>query len=67
MAETVPTEVEKKCSRCGKVFRCKQEAGCWCAGVQVERAVLAEIRARFADCLCEPCLRTLAKPTSGQP
>ena len=62
MAETVSTEVGKTCSRCGNVFRCKQEAGCWCAAVQVERAMLAEIQARFADCLCEACLRKLAAP-----
>ncbi len=60
MAEPVPMEVEKKCARCGDAFRCKQEAGCWCASVHMERAMLAEIRARFADCLCEACLRKLA-------
>ena len=60
MAESVRTEVEKKCSRCGVAFRCRQEAGCWCANVGVESAMLAEIRARFADCLCEGCLRKLA-------
>jgi len=62
MTETAPGDVEKKCSRCGNAFHCKQEAGCWCASVQVERATLAEIRTRFADCLCEACLRKLAAP-----
>ena len=69
MAGTVPTEVEKKCARCGDAFRCKQEAGCWCASVHVQRATLAEIRARFADCLCEDCLRKLAagqKPAAAE-
>jgi hypothetical protein len=60
MAEPVPTNVEKKCSRCGEAFLCKQEAGCWCASVRVDPAMLAELRARFADCLCEGCLRKLA-------
>jgi Cysteine-rich CWC len=60
MAEIVRTEVEKKCSRCGKNFSCRQEAGCWCASVRVEAALLGELRARYADCLCEVCLRELA-------
>jgi hypothetical protein len=59
MAQPVSTSVEKKCSRCGAVFSCRQEAGCWCAGVRVEAAILAELRARYADCLCETCLREL--------
>jgi Cysteine-rich CWC len=60
VAEPVSTNVEKKCSRCGEKFLCKQEAGCWCATVRVEPAMLAELRARYADCLCESCLRKLA-------
>jgi len=60
VAEPVSTDVEKKCSRCGERFSCKQEAGCWCANVRVEPAILAELRARYADCLCEACLRKLA-------
>ena len=60
MAGTVPTEVEKKCARCGERFRCKQEAGCWCASLHVEPAMLSELRARYVDCLCEACLRKLA-------
>lgn len=58
--KTTPATVEKKCSRCGAPFACQQEAGCWCTEVQVEPSVLAELRARFADCLCEACLRTMA-------
>jgi len=56
----VPTIVEKKCSRCGAPFNCKQEAGCWCAAMRLDPAVLAELRTRFSDCLCEACLRKLA-------
>jgi hypothetical protein len=60
MAENDCTNVEKKCSRCGEVFLCKQEVGCWCANMRVDSAVLAQLRERFADCLCEACLRKLA-------
>ena len=61
MAEIARTEVEKKCSRCGAAFSCRQEAGCWCANVRVEAALLAELRARYANCLCQACLRELAE------
>jgi len=60
MAEFVPTNVEKKCPHCGESFTCKQEAGCWCATLRLESATLAQLRARYADCLCEACLRKLA-------
>jgi hypothetical protein len=56
--------VEKRCSRCGVAFHCKQEARCWCANVRLESAMLAELRARYADCLCEVCLRELATDRS---
>ena len=60
MADPVSRSVEKKCPRCGAGFSCQQEAGCWCASVRVEPPLLAELRARYADCLCEGCLRELA-------
>jgi hypothetical protein len=58
--EPMPIHVEKKCPRCGESFQCKQGAGCWCASMRVESAMLGELRARYADCLCEACLRKLA-------
>jgi hypothetical protein len=60
MPEPAPTNVEKKCSRCGEPFSCKQQAGCWCASLRLQSAMLAELRARYLDCLCEACLRKLA-------
>jgi hypothetical protein len=54
------TNVEKKCPRCGERFSCRQEAECWCAAMRVEPAMLAKLRARYADCLCEVCLQELA-------
>jgi len=56
---------EKKCSRCGAVFGCRQAEGCWCAEVRIAPAKLAELRATFADCLCEACLRSFATEDSG--
>jgi hypothetical protein len=58
----MPATVEKKCSRCGAPFSCQQEAGCWCTTMYLDPATLAELRARFSDCLCEGCLRKFAKP-----
>jgi hypothetical protein len=49
----VPSTVEKKCSRCGEPFSCQQEAGCWCATMRLDPTTLAELGARFSDCLCE--------------
>src|SRR5260221_5770223 len=63
-AKRVPTTVEKECRRCGAPFNCKQEAGCWCAAMRIDPVVLAELRTRFSDCLCEACLRKLAAPRS---
>jgi hypothetical protein len=57
---SIGESVEKKCSRCGAAFLCRQAEGCWCGGVRVDAAMLAEIRERYADCLCEECLRALA-------
>jgi hypothetical protein len=59
MTDPVSANLEKKCPRCGERFSCKQESGCWCATVRVEPAMLAELRARYSDCLCEVCLREL--------
>ena len=60
MTDLISANLEKKCPRCGAVSSCRQEAGCWCASVRVEPAMLAELRARYADCVCEACLRELA-------
>ncbi len=42
---------------CGKPFTCHQQEGCWCADVRLTSAALDALRARFADCLYEACLR----------
>jgi cysteine-rich CWC protein len=60
ISELMPATVEKKCSRCGEPFSCQQEAVCWCATMRLDPATLAELRARFSDCLCQACLRMLA-------
>src|SRR5579872_2674056 len=61
----MPARIEKKCSRCGAHFECRQEAGCWCTGVHLDPVTLVELRARFSDCLCEPCLGGYAASEKG--
>jgi hypothetical protein len=59
--------VEKKCPRCGVVFRCHQEAGCWCAAVPLHPEALKSLRMRYTDCLCESCLQAMADGQGGMP
>lgn len=52
------------CPRCGGPFACGVGADratpCWCAAVDLGKERLAELRARYPDCLCAACLRALA-------
>ena len=52
------------CPRCGAPFGCgvgaDRSTPCFCASIPLDAARLAELRARFSDCLCAACLRTLA-------
>ncbi len=54
---TAPATIEKTCPCCERPFTCHQQEGCWCANVRLTSAALNGLRARFADCLCEACLR----------
>jgi hypothetical protein len=55
---------ETTCPRCGAPFACgvgaDRSAPCFCAGIALPPERLAELRARYADCLCAACLRSLA-------
>jgi hypothetical protein len=46
---------EKLCESCGTAFECRAGA-CWCDDVALTDLVRAELRARYRDCLCPPCL-----------
>jgi len=52
------------CPRCGATFECGAGAGratpCFCVAYPLGAARLAELRARWSDCLCAGCLATLA-------
>jgi hypothetical protein len=52
----------KKCEACGEMFDCAApERGCWCEEVKLSGQVAAEVRGRYADCLCPRCLAAAAE------
>lgn len=52
------------CPRCGGAFACGVGAGrdtpCFCTTIALPPARLAQLRARYDDCLCAACLAALA-------
>lgn len=57
VSETTPGPTRQKvCSRCGTVFGCAPEPGCWCENLVLDAETLTKLRAEYADCLCPSCL-----------
>jgi hypothetical protein len=54
-----------RCPRCGNGFRCGvDDAGpCACTTPQLDAVTLADLRTRYAGCLCLACLREIATQT----
>jgi hypothetical protein len=54
---------QERCPRCGGTFHCgaADPAPCACTTIDLDAALLAELRARYTGCLCLPCLRELAR------
>ena len=52
------------CPRCGGPFACGMDADratpCFCVGHALSAERLAELRAKWPDCLCAACLAALA-------
>jgi hypothetical protein len=57
---------EKRCSKCGERFDCGGLFGCWCRDVELDRATLANLRGKYADCLCPACLTALSRSPGDQ-
>jgi hypothetical protein len=57
------------CPRCGGDFRCGAAGPgpCACSGLTLTPALQAALRARWDDCLCLDCLRTLADGAPLEP
>ena len=53
---------DDRCPRCGGAFHCgANDAGpCACTALQLDEATLADLRTRYAGCLCLACLREIA-------
>lgn len=59
---TPPVRRELLCERCGQRFTCEASlAGCWCEEIKLSKAASAELRRRYGDCLCRPCLESFAE------
>lgn len=50
------------CEKCGELFACGATlSGCWCQDIELTEAVRADLRTRYARCLCRTCLVEIAK------
>lgn len=50
------------CEACGATFVCgATDSACWCQEIKLSEAVQAELRARYASCLCRACLENYAE------
>ncbi len=49
----------KECPRCGRLFSCTGEMGCWCLSVSLSVDVSDFISSRYEGCLCKQCLRNI--------
>jgi hypothetical protein len=54
---------EDRCPRCGGAFHCgvADPAPCACTTIELNAALLAELRTRYTGCLCLCCLSELAQ------
>lgn len=51
-----------RCEACGGEFTCGATlAGCWCSEIKLSDEVRAELRERYARCLCRACLEQFAE------
>lgn len=52
---------DDRCPRCGGTFHCgaADPGPCACTAIDLDAALLAELRARYTGCLCLACLREL--------
>jgi hypothetical protein len=64
LTELPPGYRTTTCPRCGGPFACGVDADraapCFCVAFALGAERLAQLRARYSDCLCATCLTTLA-------
>ena len=57
----------KSCAACGESFSCSAPAaGCWCEELRIAGAVLSDLHARYADCVCRQCLSAAAAASASR-
>ena len=58
---------DARCPRCGGAFHCGANAAapCACTTLRLDDTTLADLRARYAGCLCLACLRDIAALTAA--
>jgi hypothetical protein len=55
----------KTCPACGATFSCGAETGhCWCQAYELSAETFKFLKNKYADCLCEDCLRGFAQKKS---
>jgi hypothetical protein len=66
----IPGYQATTCPRCGAAFACGAEAAretpCSCAAIALSPQRRAELRVRYAGCLCAACLAMLAREPASQ-
>ena len=69
MEKTIERNLEPKvCEACGERFGCGAKSdGCWCSEIVVPESVSEDISAKYPDCLCPNCLKSLAGNAIAQP
>ena len=59
---------DKKCSKCGEPFGCKQEEmGCWCERIELSMEALNYLKEHYDNCLCPQCLKMFEDQFSAKP
>lgn len=61
-------QASERCPRCGGGFHCgiSDTAPCACSTLNLDAATLAELRSRYAGCLCMNCLREVASAQTSK-
>jgi hypothetical protein len=58
----------KVCEACGASFDCFTPRGpCWCEDVKLSSETLAELKAKYRECLCPACLKDAAAKEESSP
>lgn len=61
-------KIPKTCPKCGAAFFCGSKTNsCWCTNYTLDEATLKQISEKYADCLCEDCIKEIVKSGEVRP